>query len=50
MKIDPFLTLPLRWGRVRVGVNVQIMPPLTSILSHRGERRYSVGLFFRIRK
>jgi hypothetical protein len=32
------------WGRGRVGVNIQILSPLTSILSHRGERRYFVGL------
>jgi hypothetical protein len=28
-------------------VNIQILSPLTSILSHRGERRYFVGFFFR---
>jgi hypothetical protein len=30
---------------LRVGVNVQIVSPLTSILSRRGERRYFAGLF-----
>jgi hypothetical protein len=47
MKIDSISSLPLRWGRVRVGVNIQILSPLTSILSHQGERRYFVGLFSR---
>jgi len=45
MKVDSVYPLPLRWGRVRVRVNIQILSPLTSILSHRGERRYFVGLF-----
>jgi hypothetical protein len=45
MKIDSIYPLPLRGGRVRVGVNIQILSPLTSILSHRGERRYLIGLF-----
>ena len=37
--------LPLWWGRVRVGVDIQVLSPLTSILSHRGERRY-LGCYF----
>jgi hypothetical protein len=44
MKIDSISPLPLRWGRGRVGVNIQTLSPLTSILSHRGERMYFVGL------
>jgi acetyl-CoA C-acetyltransferase len=35
--------LPLRWGRVRVGVIHE--SPLTSILSRQGERKYFNGLF-----
>jgi len=45
MKIDSISPLPLRGGRGRVGVNIQILSPLTSFLSHQGERRYFVGLF-----
>ena len=56
MRIDSIHPLPLRWGRARVGVNVQIVAPLTSILSpvlperlragrHQGERRYFAGVF-----
>jgi hypothetical protein len=41
----PIYPLPLRWGRVRVGVDLQIVFPLTSILSLRGERKYFVVLF-----
>jgi len=36
-----------RFGDGAVGVNVQIVSPLTSILSYRGERRYFAGLFSR---
>jgi hypothetical protein len=43
--MDSISPLPLGGGRVRVGVNIQILSPLTSILSHRGERRYFVELF-----
>jgi hypothetical protein len=32
--------VPLIYGRSGVGVDVQIMSPLTSILSLRGERRF----------
>jgi len=44
---DPLIPLPLRRGRARVGVDVQIMSPLTSILSLRGERRHWAELFSR---
>jgi len=33
MRIDSIYPLPLRWGRARVGVNVPMVSPLTSILS-----------------
>jgi len=33
MKIDSVYPLPLRWGRARVRVKIQILSPLTSILS-----------------
>jgi len=45
MKIDLPIPSPFGRGRARVGVDVQIMSPLTSILSLRGERRYWLELF-----
>jgi len=45
MKIDLPIPSPFGRGRVRVGVDIQIISPLTSILSLRGERRYWLELF-----
>jgi hypothetical protein len=48
---DPLISLPLDGGGHGWGVNAQIVSPLTSILSHRGERRsFGGGIFQAILK